>query len=375
VVFIDDCKWSAFDQLSVSLRRAGVRTIRITTDGRRQSRLESRLLFDRYVEVAHASELRGLKEILQGELVVDVQCVESLVQWIDDPVHASFPDLGEQLKRRVAVIDKLQASRMFSGAGIRAPEAIPLTEISPEDVAQKFGFPIVVKQRIGYGGGGVQIVHDLPELLSATPSDSAEAGAFFYEQFIHGNKLDYAAAISPAGIEQELTYRVTKWKLPVGRATEIVTIDDPKLLAFGRKVLDIIGCLGFVNMDVIRDERGDDWVIDVNPRAFGGSIGFMSAGIKVSEGYLRSIGLSDAPPTVRTPQAGVRFPVFPTCLEDVIDSGNIVPVSRAFLYEARPYLKWLGLRYWLSEGIEVVFLLRRARQARAGGETSSTVAA
>ena len=310
------------------------------------------------------SELRGLKEILQGEVVVDVQCVESLAESVYDPIHSWGPELERQFLRRVAVIDKLSASRMILEAGIRAPEAIPVADISPEQVAQKFGFPVVVKERIGYGGGRGAARPRHGRADAATPSESGDTGHLFYEQFITGSKLDYAAVVGPTGIEQELAYHVSRWKLPVGRATEIETIDDPRLVTFGRRVLDVIGCIGFVNMDIIRDEQGEDWVIDVNPRAFGGCVGFMAAGIELSSGYLKSIGLrGGAPPVVRTPRPEVQFPVFPTCLEDSADSGRIVPTSVAFLRDACPYLTWLGLRYWLSEALEVAFRLRQARLA------------
>ncbi len=82
-----------------------------------------------------------------------------------------------------------------------------------------------------------------------------EPESLFYERFIDGTKLNYAAIVSPTGIEQELTYRVTKWQQPVGRASEVETIDDPQLVAFGRQALEVVGCTGLVNMDVIRDVR------------------------------------------------------------------------------------------------------------------------
>ena len=83
-----------------------------------------------------------------------------------------------------------------------------------------------------------------------------------------------------------------------------------------------VGCTGLVNMDVIRDEKGLDWLIDFNARAFGGSSSFKAAGIDTSQGYLRAIGSADQP--LRRAPAHLPtcvFAVFPTCLEDVIDTG------------------------------------------------------
>ena len=78
-------------------------------------------------------------------------------------------------------------------------------------------------------------------------------------------------------------------------------------------------------MDVIRDGQGLDWLIDFNPRAFGGSGSFRAAGIDTTEGYLRVIGAALAPhPVARRPSPVCASEVFPTCLEDVIESGSIL---------------------------------------------------
>jgi predicted ATP-grasp superfamily ATP-dependent carboligase len=132
-----------------------------------------------------------------------------------------------------------------------------------------------------------------------------------------------------------------------------------------RKAIEVVGCTGLVNMDVIRDKDGHDWLIDFNARAFGGSASFLSAGIDISEGYLRAIGQRTTPPTCTSPTAGVRIRVFPTCVEDVIDSGSITRTALAFIRDSFPYLGWLGFRYWLSEALLTADAVRLARKEAA----------
>jgi hypothetical protein len=164
---------------------------------------------------------------------------------------------------------------------------------------------------------------------------------------------------------------VTQWRQPVGRASEAETIDDEQLASFGRRALDVVGCTGLVNMDVIRDEKGLDWLIDFNARAFGGSGSFLAAGIDTSEGYLRAIGQRSAPPACSRPAAGVRVRVFPTSLDDAIDSGKITRTARAFMRDSLPYLRWLGFRYWLSEALLTADAVRLARlEARTAASTA-----
>ena len=211
-------------------------------------------------------------------------------------------------------------------------------------------------------------------LSSTAPSGwGADPETLFYEQYVRGTKLNYAAVVSPTGIEQELVYRVTRWQQPVGRASEVETIDDAQLVAFGRRALDFVGCTGLVNMDVIRDEQDLDWLIDFNARAFGGSGSFRAAGIDTCEGYLRAIGQRSAPPERTSPAPGVHVRVFPTCLDDVIESGHITRTALAFMRDSRPFLGWLGFRYWLSEALLTADAVRVVR-SEARAPTVSTLA-
>jgi len=362
VVFLDDCRWNAFHQLAPRLRRAGVRTIRVSTESRRKTRIASRLLFDKYAILADESDVEVLREIMAGEDVVDIQFAESLGDLVAKNADLLRPDVAKQVGRRISVVDKFVAAGLFAAAGVRTPEVVPVADATPAEMAERFGFPIVVKERVGYGGERVSIIRDLETLGAATSGDDGSTGDLFYEQYVDGTKLDYAAVVSSTGIEQELAYHVTRWRQPVGRASEVETIEDDQLVAFGRRALEVVGCTGLVNMDVIRDDKGVDWLIDFNARAFGGSGSFLAAGIDTSEGYLRAIGLRTIPPTRTSPVIGVRIRVFPTCLEDVISSGSIPRTALAFLRASAPYLGWLGLRYWLSEAFLTADSLRRSRR-------------
>jgi len=361
VVFLDDCRWNAFHQLAPKLRRAGVRTMRVSTDRHRMTRIASWLLFDRYV-ILSESNAGVLREILASENVVDIQFAESLGHLVRESAALLRADVAEQVGRRLTVLDKFEASRLFFAAGVRTPAAVRVIDASPHEIADRFGFPVVVKESVGYGGGRVSITHNIDDLVAAALGWGGEPRGIFYEQYVDGTKLDYAAAVSSAAIEQELAYRVTRWREPAGGASEVETIEGPRLIAFARKALEVVGCTGLVNMDIIRDNDGLDWLIDFNARAFGGSASFLATGIDTSEGYLRVIGQRTTPPACPSPTVGVRVQVFPTCLEDVIDSGNIARTALAFARESIPYLRWLGFRYWLSEALSTADAVRLARQ-------------
>lgn len=359
-MFLDDGRWSAFSQLAAQLRHAGVRTIRLSTDTRAGSGFLSLLLFDAHRMLPDPSDSRPLRQLLAAECPVDLQFVETLAPMVHESLDLLPPAVAEQVQRRLAMMDKFEASRVFLAAGIRTPSLASLTEVSTEEIALRFGYPVVVKARLGCGGSEVSIARDLEALATATHRLASQAERYFYQRFVDGEKFNYAAVVSADGIEQELTYRVTRSTQPGGMATEVETIDDPGLLELGRRVLDAAGCTGFIDLDVVRDAAGHDWVIDFNARAFGGSANFLSAGVDTSQGYLKAIGLRTASPERTAPPAGVLIEVFPTCLEEVARSGSVNGTLSAFLRVSWPYLRWLGFRYWLSEALMTIYLVGRS---------------
>jgi hypothetical protein len=316
--------------------------------------------------------------VLAGENVVDVQFAESFCPTVGALAALLAPSVAERVGRRLQMMDKLVAGGRFSAAGVRTPAVLAFADTSAQDAADRFGFPLVVKDRVGFGGERVAIAHDLDELAGETTPWGSREADLFYEEFVTGTKLNYGAVVGDAGIEQELAYRITEWNRPVGRATEIEILDDPQLVAFGRRAVEASGCTGFVNMDVIRDGDGVDWLIDFNARAFGGSGSFMTVGIDISEGYLRVIGARTDPPVHAHAPAGARIRVFPTCLDPVIATGKRARTAAAYVRGSVPYLRWLGLGYWLSEAVHTADSVRRVRKVsrarRRGAAPAESVA-
>lgn len=365
VLFVDDSHWVAFTQLSPLLRRKGVRTIRVTTEVRVASRLVSFLLFDRHAVVSPGRLVETLQEVLGSENVVDVQFVEALSGWVGDALGFMGCGIVEGVEGRLAAMDKMSLSRRLDASGIRVPAIFPMPDVSPGTVARTLGFPVVLKARVGSSGDQIRIVDDLPALNRAVATWGDHPERYFYEQYVDGEKYNYGAAVGEAGIEQELTYRVSAWRQPTGSASQIETVSDGQLAALGRRALEVVGCTGLVNIDVIRDREGVDWLIDFNARAFGGSASFLCAGLDISEGYLRAIGQSQSPPTRRSPPAGVPIRIFPTCLGEVIAGGSMARAAVAFWRESKRYLRWLGLRYWLVEALVTTYAVAgAARETR-----------
>jgi len=358
VIFLDDHRWATFNQLSPLLRRAGVRTVRITTMVQARSKITSRLLYDRFEVLPVTHTVEALRRIIVSENVVDIQFVESLKGTVDLILIYLETTVANRVERRLSMTDKFAASRLLSGAGIRTPAVLAFADATPEEAKAKFGLPLVVKERTGGGGGSVVIAHDDVTLRSAAAAHESNPEETYYEEFIAGEKLNYGAAFSVERLEQELSYRITRWEQPVGTAMEVEVIWDEQLACFGRSAVRVSGCTGLINMDFVRDSQGQDWLVDFNARTFAGVASFRGAAIDLSQGYLRSLGLRIVPPEVVRPSASAKIRIFPTCLSPNIESGRITQTVVAYLFEARQYARWLGVRYWLSEALTTADALR-----------------
>jgi len=364
VIFVDDLRWDAFTQLAARLRRSGIRTVRVTTERGVITRLASRLLFDRYVHFDSQNGVETLRRVLTEENVIDVQLVETLKDLLSPLLALLEPSVAHSVATRLSIMDKYAASETFSRAGVRTPSVLLANGSRPATVAAQLGMPLVAKMRVGCGGRNVTIVTSLNELEAADSSFAGGNTGRYFEQFIEGIKLNYAATVSDEGIEQELAYRVSKWLMPVGTATEIETIDDQALVAFGRRAVLASSCKGLINLDIIRDAQGVDWLIDFNARAFGGGANFLSVDVDVSDGYLRSLGRSDVAVGRRSPVANAKICIFPASLGEALNEGSYRAVALAFLRQSRPYLKSLGWRYWLSEPLRVLEVAAAMRNRR-----------
>ena len=371
VVFLDDWKWHSFHQLAPALRSAGVRTIRVSTADLRRTHVVSRLLFDEYAVLPKGSERDGLRQVVAGENVIDVQFSESLADVVRDCLGSFSPELASRLEHRLRFMDKLYVSDLFASVGISVPDALPFAQDSIDSIATKLGFPLIVKPRTGCGGADVQIIQDETELSLITAQGRLGEDALMCQRFVAGVKLDYAAVVSNVGIEQETTYRISRWREPVGRASEIEIIDDEQLRSLGRRAVEAGGCVGMVNMDIIRDDGGVDWLIDFNPRVFGSSGNLRAAGLNTSEGYLRVVGMRTEPVRRASARVGARVRLFPNMLDELVEQGAVVRTALRFTRRSLPYLRWLGFRYWLSEALLTAMILSSNRPSHRHGAAAS----
>jgi hypothetical protein len=346
ILFVDDYPWDNFFQLAAGLRRAGFRTVRVSLGHPKRSEMAFNLLFDRTIVLGAASELPCLVELLYEEDVVDIHCADALTAAVCS-VLTTLPSASgrERWSTRAAATDKFVVSKTLAAEGIKVPDVILCSETTPDEAARVLGLPIVVKQRRGSGGGGVRVI-DTVERLRAEAADFTDE--WFYERFVTGKALQYGTLAGHDGVRVSATYETALRKYPRGPASVIESIDDPSLSETGARVISSLGLCGLVNINVIRDDEGVDWVHDVNPRAWGSFLVFRPMGVDFLTAYIEWLRTPEGAGSSAQLEPARRGHVFPAALGTMIDERRPRAVIRLIRW-SWPYFRLLGTRYLLFE--------------------------
>jgi len=321
------------------------------------------LLFDRTIVLDSPTELPTLADLLCNEDVIDIHCADSLTAEVCS-VLGSLPSASarSQWSTRGAATDKFVVSKTLCAQGIKVPEAILCTETTPDEAARVLGLPIVVKQRRSSGGGGVKVIDTVERLRAETADVSDE---WFYERFVAGKALQYGTLADHDGVRVSATYETALRKYPRGPASVIESIDDPSLSETGARVISSLGLCGLVNINVIRDDDGVDWVHDVNPRVWGSFLVFRPMGVDFLTAYIEWLRTPDGTCSSGQLEPARRGNVFPAALGTMIDERRPQAVIRLIRW-AWPYFRLLGARYLVFEIFRHRGYLRGRDQLGAG---------
>ena len=349
VLFVDDSYWDCFAQFAVGLRRAGIRAIRVTTrpplPGSRQ------FIFDRTIHLRSLAEFDQLSSLLDGEQLIDVQSVESLAVPTVRGLRSTDPSSApRRWDRRALIVDKPTAARRMQAAGIHVPDIITDPAATPDEIVATLGLPVVRKLRTGSSGDGVSIIESRHELESTAPDDGASS-MFFYERFIDGRHIQFAGIVNADLHNRSVTYETLNRFSTMGPASEIRVLDDTELRKTGTRVAEALDLSGMVNVNVIRDAEGQDWVHDVNPRIWGSAVSFRLVGIDFLGAYISWLcGVDSARNETMAPE-GTEFQVFPVAYATTRPDESVIQLYGRFARAARPFADYLGPTYVLYESV------------------------
>jgi D-alanine-D-alanine ligase len=186
---------------------------------------------------------------------------------------------------------KLEANQILARAGVRVPATVRVD--SPDQLRHlpRVAFPAIVKPEREDGSLGIEstsVVHDLGELRAqvAHVVDTYRQPAIV-QRYIHGRELSISLLgwpeprvlppgeilfhDLPQGHPHILTFDAkwqtdsAAWSGTTPGAAVLRPRERRRVAAIGRRAFDVLGLRDYGRVDVRIDERGDPYVIDVNP--------------------------------------------------------------------------------------------------------------
>jgi hypothetical protein len=223
VLFVDDCRWDSFMQLAGGLRRAGVRTVRITTSPR--SIATALHLFDRTIHLGALSDLSDLPDLLEGEHIVDMQMTETVAGATSKGiVLMSESGRRQAWSRRLSAMDKPFVAEKLRGFGLSTPRILTGPTFDARQIVEDLGLPVVRKLRTGSSGDGVSIIRSREE-LEVLIAEVRHTDDYFFEQHVEGRALQFGGVFSGDQNERVVTYETLRRRGTFAPASQIRMIE------------------------------------------------------------------------------------------------------------------------------------------------------
>lgn len=344
VVFVADNRWWSFFQLAAVLRRAGLRTVRVSV-GPSIWRPEN-LLFSRNVFLSATPSPELLANILANEYVVDIQPTESLALTSYEALNLLPASQRSDIwVGRPAIIDKWDLREFLDELGLQSPEALVVAFTPADEAVKQLSLPIIVKRRVGSSGSQVKVFSSLRTLREYV-AEIESPTEWLYERFIEGSSFVYAACVNDSGASVIATYEVLKRAHLRGPSSVVEFRDDTALREIGKTLTNALPFRGLICFDTIRDPRGTDWIHDINPRVFGGLAMCQLAGFDFRGAYLQCIGVEGIRPIRLGTTKSIAFG-FPEGRRDLLESESLRITWPKTVNWYWRYWRILGTRYFL----------------------------
>ncbi|BBH15753.1 hypothetical protein Back2_00400 [Nocardioides baekrokdamisoli] len=366
--FASNGEHGPFDQLATALRRRGYRVVRLVpTQASVSVRLADRLIYHRTVTIEEF--VRGTAGPFADEETLDVQWYESVVLRIPDEAIDRFPaHIADRLRHRRLLCDKLAVARLLESAGVPVAPHLAASTHTDADAIALLGLPLMVKAAISSGSQGVIEAATADQVAQAVADLGVARDHVFFQPFLPGSVLNYDAVVGAdlIPLAEAAVRQVRPADSP--RRTGLEIVDDPELLAYGRRVCAAIGVVGPVDLDVIRGEDGP-MLIDVNPRPWGTMMSLSGAGVNFDAHYLTAVGVET--PDGGLAKVGAVVGVFPDVVAYVLTTRGVLAAVRTFVEAAAAIGRRTGFRYLVHTlAMRVIWRLSpaaAAAEARAFG--------
>ncbi|GLO55685.1 D-alanine--D-alanine ligase B [Pseudomonas putida] len=237
-----------------ALTRAGVDVVAIDVGDDLLDRLQSEKI-DRAFIILHG---RGGED---GSMQGLLECL-------------GIPYTGSGILASALAMDKLRTKQVWQSLGIPTPRhAVLASESDCLKASMELGFPLIVKPAHEGSSIGMAKVNSEQELVAAWQDAAKYDSQVLVEQWIHGPEFTIAVlrgqVLPPIALgtphvfydyDAKYIANDTQYRIPCG----LDSVKEQELINLTARACDAIGIEGWGRLDVMQDEQGRFWLLEVN---------------------------------------------------------------------------------------------------------------
>ncbi|MBA1198154.1 D-alanine--D-alanine ligase [Pseudomonas plecoglossicida] len=185
-----------------------------------------------------------------------------------------IPYTGSGILASALAMDKLRTKQVWQSLGIPTPRhAVLATEQDCITAGTELGFPLIVKPAHEGSSIGMAKVNSTQELVAAWQDAAKYDSQVLVEQWIHGPEFTIAVlrgqVLPPIALgtphvfydyDAKYIANDTQYRIPCG----LDSVKEQELIDLTARACDAIGIEGWGRLDVMQDEQGRFWLLEVN---------------------------------------------------------------------------------------------------------------
>ncbi|MFJ4454091.1 D-alanine--D-alanine ligase [Pseudomonas sp. NPDC089392] len=185
-----------------------------------------------------------------------------------------IPYTGSGILASALAMDKLRTKQVWQSLGIPTPRhAVLASESDCLQASTELGFPLIVKPAHEGSSIGMAKVNSAQELVAAWQDAAQYDSQVLVEQWIHGPEFTIAVlrgqVLPPIALgtphvfydyDAKYIANDTQYRIPCG----LDSVKEQELIDLTARACDAIGIEGWGRLDVMQDEQGRFWLLEVN---------------------------------------------------------------------------------------------------------------
>ncbi|PPB13496.1 D-alanine--D-alanine ligase [Pseudomonas aeruginosa] len=185
-----------------------------------------------------------------------------------------IPYTGSGILASALAMDKLRTKQVWQSLGIPTPRhAVLASESDCLQASTELGFPLIVKPAHEGSSIGMAKVNSAEELIAAWQDAAQYDSQVLVEQWIHGPEFTIAVlrgqVLPPIALgtphvfydyDAKYIANDSQYRIPCG----LDSAKEQELIDLTARACDAVGIEGWGRLDVMQDEQGRFWLLEVN---------------------------------------------------------------------------------------------------------------